>query len=61
MFKELRIRANLTQVELAEKLKVTQQTISQWESGKAKPPIGTIAKIAETFSCDISIVAKCFI
>lgn len=61
MFKELRIKANLTQKELAEKLDVTQQTVSQWESGNAKPPIDTIVKIAKVLKSDFATIAACFV
>lgn len=33
-----RVRNNLTQLELAERLGVRQQTVSRWESGTAIPP-----------------------
>src|SRR5437868_14890753 len=36
--REARIRAGLSQGELAEKVGVTQATISNWELGKGKPP-----------------------
>ena len=39
MFEELRKKSKLTQMELAQKLKVKQNTISNWENGKAKPDI----------------------
>lgn len=61
MLKELRIKAKLTQAELARKLNVTQQTVSQWESGNAKPTIDTIVKIAKVLKTEFTIVAECFV
>ncbi len=61
MLKDLRIKANLTQSELAEKLEVTQQTVSQWESGNAKPPIDTIVRIAKVLEVDFATIAECFV
>ncbi|MBQ6503253.1 MAG: LexA family transcriptional regulator [Flexilinea sp.] len=42
-----RIKAGLTQSEFAEKMKVGQSAVSQWESGKRIPPLETFIKIAE--------------
>ena len=37
MLKELRKESGLTQMELARKLNVKQNTISNWENEKSKP------------------------
>ena len=37
--KKLRIRNNLNQVELADKLNVKQYVISSWEIGRSEPSI----------------------
>lgn len=47
--KELRIAANMSQTELAGKLKVTPNTVSRWESGTYKPGIEDLEKIARSF------------
>lgn len=44
--RELRILFNLTQGELAAVLKVTQQTIARWETGKAEPNLAALRDIA---------------
>lgn len=36
----------MTQQELAERLSVTRQTVSRWESGTALPDVETVAKLA---------------
>ena len=46
-FKKLRIKRNITQVELAKVLNVKQETISAYESGKALPSCDSLIKIAE--------------
>ena len=51
--KEKRKALNITQEELAEKLNVTRQAVSNWENGKTEPDIGTLTKMAQIF--DISI------
>lgn len=47
--KKLRIEKGLTQDELAEKLNVTRQAVSNWENGKTQPDIETLTKLAEIF------------
>ena len=44
----------MTQIEFAEKLSVTRQTVSRWEAGAVMPDIDKIADIAELLgvSCD---------
>lgn len=51
---ELRIKNNLTQKELADKLLVTSQAISKWENGRGIPDIEMIQKLSEVFEVDIS-------
>lgn len=44
----------LTQIEFAEKLSVTRQTVSRWEAGSVMPDIDKISDIADLLgvSCD---------
>ncbi len=51
--KEARKNAGLTQVELAEKLCVSRQAITKWESGKGIPDVENLKNIAKVL--DISI------
>jgi transcriptional regulator with XRE-family HTH domain len=51
--KNIRKKNNITQEELAEKLNVTRQAVSNWENGKTEPDIETLTNIAQIF--DISI------
>ncbi len=50
--KKLRLAQKITQEEMAQKLFVTRQTVSNWEIGKSQPDIDTLIKIAETFNTD---------
>jgi len=50
---ELRMRANLTQEELADKLGVTNKAVSKWENGKAKPTTDILKKLAILFNVPI--------
>lgn len=45
---------NLTQQELANKLFVTDKTISSWEANRTEPDLETIIKLSEIFSCNVS-------
>ena len=47
--KNVRKKNNITQEELAEKLNVTRQAVSNWENGKSEPDIKTISTIAGIF------------
>lgn len=60
MFRALRKEKGFTQVKLAEKLDVSQNTISNWETGVSKPDVPMVAKIAKIFDCDVSVVVACF-
>ena len=50
---ELRIMADLTQEQLAEKLFVSQQLVSAWENGTRRPDYNSLIKLADLFSVDI--------
>lgn len=49
-----RKRLGLTQIEFAERMRVTRQTVSRWEAGTALPDIDKIGEIAGILgvSCD---------
>ena len=51
--KTLRKEHKLTQEELAQKIYVSRQTISRWESGQAIPTTENIAQIAQYFEKDM--------
>jgi len=48
--KYLRKQANLTQEQLAEKLNVSRQAVTKWESGEGLPDIENLKEIAYIFS-----------
>ncbi len=51
---EKRKTLGMTQIEFAEKMHVTRQTVSRWEAGAAMPDIDKIGEIADILcvSCD---------
>ena len=54
--RDLRIRKGLTQDELAQQLFVTRQTVSNYETGKSRPDIDMLMRIAEVLDTDINTV-----
>lgn len=51
--KQMREKQNYTQTELANKLYVTDKTISSWESDRTEPSLEMIIKLSETFECSL--------
>lgn len=51
--KELRIKHNLTQVQLAEKTNISDRTIQTYEYGKKEPTLSKLIIFADLF--DVSI------
>lgn len=52
--KELRIKNNLTQKQLAEKVGITSTGVSYWESGVAVPNVDTLTKLSNYFGVTIN-------
>lgn len=54
VIKELREKNKLTQAELAEKLNVSDKTVSKWETAKGYPDITLLEPIADAFSISVT-------
>lgn len=54
VIKELREKSGLTQLQLAERLGVSDKTVSKWETGKGYPDITLLEPIAEAFSVSVA-------
>ena len=52
--KELRLERNMTQDDLAERLHVTRQTVSSWETKKTRPDVETLEAIAQVFEIELT-------
>lgn len=52
--KELREKKQMTQAELAERLHVSDKTVSKWETGKGYPDISLLEPIAQVFGVSIT-------
>ena len=55
---ELRKKDGLSQEQLAERLGVSRQAVSKWESGKAVPESDTLISISEYFNVSLDYLMK---
>ncbi len=55
---ELRRKKGLTQEELADKMGVTRQSVSKWESGQSLPDLEKIIKLSELFEVTTDYLIK---
>lgn len=51
--KELRNHNNLTQEQIAEKLGVSQRSVSRWENGNTMPDISVLIELADYYEVDL--------
>ena len=48
---DLRTRNGLTQEELAQRVFVTRQAVSRWESGETTPNVETLKRLSQVLTC----------
>ena len=58
VYKELRKKKGLTQVELSNILHVAQTTISKWEKGKTIPDLPTLVQLSKFFNVPVDTLLK---
>lgn len=56
--KKYRLASNLSQEDLAEKVFVTRQTISNWETGKNYPDLNSLVRLSTLFGVSLDILVK---
>ena len=56
--RELREKRGLTQKDLADRLSLSDKTISKWETERSIPDIFTLLKLAEIFDCTLEDFLK---
>lgn len=56
--KKLRLSYNYSQVQLANELNVSKQTVSNWENNNILPSVEMLIKIAEFFSVSTDILLE---
>lgn len=52
--KNYRLNADLKQSELAQKMGVTQNSISSWETGRTEPNLGQLSKLCKILDCTMA-------
>lgn len=55
---DLRRREGLSQEQLADRLGVTRQSVSKWESGTAVPELGKLVALSELFGVSVDYLVK---
>ena len=68
ILKNLREKNNLTQEQLAERVQVTRQAVSRWETGETQPNTDTLKLLSRVFDVSINtllgsprqLVCQCF-
>ena len=56
--KKYRTEAGLSQEEFADKVYVSRQTVSNWETGKSYPDINSLVLMSETFGISVDTLLK---
>ena len=56
--KHVRMQAGLTQEQVAEKIMVSRQTVSNWENGKSLPDIVCIMSLSDLYQISIDDLLK---
>lgn len=56
--RKYRLVNGLTQAALAEKLSISQNAVSQYESGKRSPSVKKLADIASVLNCSVSDIVS---
>ena len=54
--KQLRIKKNIKQQDLAQALNVTKQSVSNWENGKRLPNIEILIQLADYYNCSLDFL-----
>ena len=59
--KELRLKSQITQQEIASAISVNRSTYAMWESGKVKPPLDKIVLLASALNVSPGEIFNCFL
>ncbi len=52
--RNMRKKHNLSQEELSEKVRVSRQSVSKWETGDAYPEMNNLLELCKIFKCQIN-------
>ena len=53
-----KLNGNMTQEKLAERMNVSRQTVSKWESEESYPDVAKLVELCELFSCKIDALLR---
>lgn len=53
-----KLNGNMTQEKLAERMGVSRQTVSKWETGEVVPEVDKLLELSKLFSCTIDALLK---
>ena len=53
-----KLYGNMTQEKLAERMGVSRQTVSKWETGEAIPDLEKLLELSRLFSCTLDALLK---
>lgn len=56
--KQARLQANLTQEQVADRIFVSRQTVSNWENEKTLPDIASVIKLSDLYSISLDELLK---
>lgn len=57
-FRDMRIKANKTVLDVQKALDVSDATVYYWENGKTKPTADNLIKLAKLYGCTIDDLLK---
>lgn len=60
MLKDLIKQNKLSQLRIANKMKVSQQLVSQWCTGKCEPNIYQLKPLCKILNVDLNTLVECF-
>ena len=53
-----KLHDNMTQEKLAERMGVSRQTVSKWETEESYPELDKLLELSELFSCSLDVLLK---
>jgi Predicted transcriptional regulators len=59
ILKSIREKHNLTQDQMAERIGVTRQAVSRWETGETQPNTEMLKVLSKEFNVSINNTARC--
>lgn len=57
-FKEMRLAANLSVLDVQKALNISDATIYYWESGKTRPTAKNLIRLANLYQCSVDDLLK---